>query len=43
VIQRRFAAGLTNFHQHYQPAVDSWQLIDNGGEKPVLLAEGRNR
>jgi len=43
VIQRRFAAGLTNFHQHYRPAVDSWQLIDNGGEKPELLAEGRNR
>jgi type I restriction-modification system DNA methylase subunit len=24
-------------------AVDGWQLIDNGGDAPVLFAEGRNR
>jgi predicted ABC-type ATPase len=43
VIQRRFTAGLANFDQHYRSAVDGWQLIDNGGNAPVLLAEGRNR
>jgi predicted ABC-type ATPase len=43
VIQRRFTAGLANFDQHYRSTVDGWQLIDNGGEAPVLLAEGRNR
>ena len=43
VIQRRFAAGLANFDEHYRSVVDSWQLIDNGGAKPLLLAEGRNR
>jgi predicted ABC-type ATPase len=43
VIQRRFTAGLANFDQHYRSAVDGWQLIDNGGDAPVLLAEGRNR
>ena len=43
VIQRRFTAGLANFDQHYRSAVDGWQLIDNGGDAPVLLAEGINR
>ena len=42
VIRRRFQAGLANFEQLYQPRVDSWQLIDNGGDQPVLLAEGSN-
>jgi len=40
VIQRRFALGLTNFERTYRPAVDTWQLIDNGGRGPVLVAEG---
>ncbi|MFU8885119.1 MAG: Zeta toxin family protein [Cyanobacteriota bacterium] len=43
VIRRRFSAGLANFDQHYRSAVDSWQLINNGGDMPVLLAEGRNQ
>jgi len=43
VIQRRFTAGLANFDQHYRSAVDGWQLIDNGGDAPVLIAEGINR
>ena len=42
VIRRRFQAGLANFEQLYQPRVDRWQLIDNGGDQPVLLAEGSN-
>jgi predicted ABC-type ATPase len=40
VIQRRFALGLANFERAYRPAVDAWQLIDNGGCVPVLVAEG---
>jgi predicted ABC-type ATPase len=43
VIRRRFVSGLRNFTTLYQPIVDAWQLIDNGGDAPVLLAEGRNR
>ena len=43
VIQRRFTVGLANFDQHYRSAVDGWQLIDNGGDAPVLIAEGINR
>lgn len=37
VIRRRFSAGLTNFHQHYAPAVDAWALYNNAGEAPVLV------
>ena len=40
VIERRFAIGLANFEQVYRPAVNAWQLIDNGGRGPVLVAEG---
>ena len=43
MICRRFASGLRNFTTLYQPIVDAWQLIDNGGDQPVLLAEARNR
>jgi predicted ABC-type ATPase len=43
VIRRRFASGLRHFATLYKPIVDAWQLIDNGGNQPVLLAEGRNR
>ncbi|MFM2059096.1 MAG: hypothetical protein RLY71_3481 [Pseudomonadota bacterium] len=37
VIRRRFAAGLHNFQQHYQPVVDAWAHYDNSGEVPVLI------
>jgi len=40
VIQRRFALGLVNFERDYRRAVDAWQLIDNGGSGPALVAEG---
>jgi len=43
VISRRFVSGLRNLTTLYQPIVDAWQLIDNGGDHPVLLAEARNR
>lgn len=36
-IRRRFAAGLSNFHAHYAPAVDAWALYDNAGAAPKLL------
>lgn len=37
VIRRRFAAGLANFRQHYQDAVDEWALYDSKGARPILL------
>jgi len=43
VFRRRLLSGLSNFATLYQPSVDAWQLIDNGDDKPLLLAEGRNR
>jgi len=36
-IQRRFSAGLKNFHQVYKALADTWALYDNSGEAPVLL------
>ncbi len=42
VIRRRFISGLRNFTSLYQPIVAAWQLIYNGGDEPVLLAEARN-
>jgi len=43
VIRRRFAAGLRNFRQHYQEAVDDWVLYDNAGDAPVILEWGENQ
>lgn len=43
VIRRRFTAGLRNFEQAYQPAVDAWAKYDNVGESPVLLEWGENQ
>ena len=40
VIRRRFVSGLRNFTNLYQPIVDAWQLIDNGGATPQLLTQG---
>ena len=34
---------MRNFTTLDQPIVDAWQLIDHGGDQPVLLAEARNR
>ena len=42
MIRRRFISGLRNFTSLYQPIVAAWQLIYNGGDEPVLLAEARN-
>ncbi|NQU38369.1 MAG: zeta toxin family protein [Lentisphaerae bacterium] len=38
-IQRRFAAGRSNFDKIYRPLVDAWALFDNSGDRPVLLEE----
>lgn len=43
VIQRRFVAGIKNFHESYKYLADEWALYDNSGERPVLLEEGANR
>jgi predicted ABC-type ATPase len=40
VIRRRFVSGLRNFTTLYQPIVDAWQLIDNGGATPHLIMQG---
>ncbi len=40
VIRRRFRQGARNFEEIYRALVDSWQLYDNSGSEPVLLAEG---
>ena len=40
VISRRFVSGLRNFTTLYQPIVDAWQLIDNGGATPHLITQG---
>jgi predicted ABC-type ATPase len=41
-IRRRFEAGLVHFRDTYRARVDFWQLIDNGGDIPLLLEEGAN-
>ncbi len=43
VIQRRFAAGIRNFHAIYKNLVDEWALFDNSGPSPQLIEEGVNR
>ena len=41
-VGRRFHAGLRNFHEVYRDIVDEWQLFDNRGDRPVLLARRYN-
>lgn len=36
IIRRRFAVGLKNFEQIYQPLVDVWLQFDNAGDRPKL-------
>jgi predicted ABC-type ATPase len=40
VVRRRFRVGWKNFKQVYRPLVDRWELYDNSGLVPILLAEG---
>ncbi len=37
IIERRFIAGLRNFHEIYKPFVDTWIHFDNAGSTPNLL------
>lgn len=37
VIQRRFAAGRSNFDKLFRDLVDSWALYDNAGDEPQLI------
>lgn len=39
-IHRRFAAGLRNFYETYQPIVNEWAIYENSGPTPLLLEEG---
>jgi predicted ABC-type ATPase len=41
-VGRRFHAGLRNFHEVYRDIVDEWQLFDNRGHRPILLARRYN-
>jgi predicted ABC-type ATPase len=40
VVRRRFRLGWRNFDQVYRWLADHWELYDNSGSTPVLLAEG---
>jgi len=39
-IHRRFHKGLDNFQNIYRHRADYWQLINNSGERPVLVETG---
>ena len=39
-VRRRYAAGLRNFFQLYQPLVSGWVLYDSSGPVPRPVAEG---
>jgi hypothetical protein len=39
-VRRRFRAGWKNFEEVYRPLVDRWELYDNSGDVPVVLARG---
>jgi predicted ABC-type ATPase len=40
VVRRRFRRGWENFERRYRPLVDHWELYDNSGNQPLLLAKG---
>jgi predicted ABC-type ATPase len=42
VIRRRFAAGLSNFKEHYRSIVNAWALYDNSGDEPNLIECGEH-
>ena len=41
-VRRRYARGIHNFLELYEPILDSWMLFDNSGTKPVLIAKRSN-
>ena len=41
-VRRRFARGINNFFNLYEPLLASWMLFDNSKARPVLIAKRRN-
>ena len=41
-VRRRFARGINNFFNLYEPLLNSWMLFDNSKAKPVLIAKRKN-
>ena len=42
VVRRRFEAGMRNFLDIYRTLVSYWQWLDNNGDDPLMIEEGRN-
>jgi predicted ABC-type ATPase len=41
IIRRRYAAGLRNFSELYQPLANTWAVYDNSGSlNPTMIAQG---
>lgn len=44
VIRRRYAKGIKNFFDLYQPIADYWSVYDNSESgKPLLIAQGKQQ
>lgn len=41
-VRRRFSRGINNFFKIYEPIVDSWIMLDNSKEKPIIIAKRKN-
>jgi len=41
-VRRRFARGINNFFNLYEPQLFTWMLFNNSKTKPVLIAKRRN-
>ena len=39
-IRRRYTAGIVNFFRRYRSIADKWEVYDNTGTRPILVAEG---
>lgn len=39
-IRRRYTAGIVNFFGRYRAIADKWEVYDNTGTHPILVAEG---
>jgi predicted ABC-type ATPase len=40
VVRQRYARGIDNFFNLYQPLADEWAVYDNSGNEPRLVASG---
>lgn len=40
VVRQRYARGIDNFFDLYQPLADEWAVYDNSGSEPRLIASG---